>query len=69
MTFIVANTIETVIGMGEISDTLDFQHLQSYFWIYLDFSFTSEFSDLYYVPISATGMKMLSTFYKAGVHS
>ena len=32
MTFIVANTIETVIGiMGEISNALDFQPLPSYF--------------------------------------
>ena len=59
MTFIVANTIETVIGMGEISNTLAFQPLPSYFWI---FSFTSECSDLCYVQISAARVEILSTF-------
>ena len=31
MTFIVAYTIETVIGKGEINDTLIFKHFQYYF--------------------------------------
>ena len=50
MTFIVAYTIETVIGMGEINDTLVFEHFPNHFGI-----FTSD-------QISAAGVEMLLTF-------
>ena len=50
MTFIVAYTIETVIGMGEINDTLVFKYFPNHFGI-----FTSD-------QISAAGVEMLLTF-------
>ena len=56
VTFIVAYTIETVIGIGEINDTLIFKHFQYYFRI---FSFTS---DHCYVQICAGGVEMLLKF-------
>ena len=56
MTCIVSYTIETVIGIGEINDTLVFKHFPNYFGI---FSFTS---DHCYVQISAAGVEMLLTF-------
>ena len=56
MTFIVAYTIETVIGMSEINDTLVFKHFPNYFRI---FSFSSDHS---FVQISAAGVEMLLTF-------
>ena len=56
MTFILAYTIETVIGMGEINDTLVFKHFPNYFGI---FSFIS---DDCYVQISAARVEMLLTF-------
>ena len=52
MLIVITYTIETVIDMGEINDTLDFKYFPNYFGI---FSFTSD-------QISAAGVEMLLRF-------